>query len=104
MSALRKKDEFCVCAVCAQLARRFIVREMGNGVDRVEAFDLMSIDAAKEEGKLPERSPLPLPHSDRIEDIFASGCAKVYCGNCIPCGFVRPLDDASFEMMIWRRS
>lgn len=104
VSVPKKKDQFCVCAVCANLARRFVVRDMGNEVDRIEAFDLIPIEAAKEEAKLPERTPLSLPHSDRIEDIFATGCSKVYCGNCIPFGFVRPIDDSSFEMMIWRRA
>jgi len=40
-----------VCT-CSQLARRFVLRDMGNGVDRIEMPELIPLEDAKEEAGL----------------------------------------------------
>jgi len=97
------KDAHCVC-VCSGMARRIMVRDMGNGVDRVEMSGFTTLEAAKDECRLPDRTPLS--HStDRLTDICftaaepSAGCS---CVDCIQTGAIRGIDDSAFEMLVWR--
>lgn len=98
-----KKDAHCVC-VCSGMARRIVVRDMGNGVDRVVMCTFVTLESARDECQLPDRTPL-LHFSQRLRDICctaddpSSGCS---CPNCIQNGAIRGIDDITFEILVWR--
>lgn len=86
----------------AEVARRVILKDMGNGVDRVEVAEVMGLDAARDEAKLPGRVPVNVSDDPRLQDL----CDDLYlchCGECVFCGFLRPVDDSSVELIVWCR-
>jgi hypothetical protein len=91
---------------CALAALRIVVRDMGNGVDRVESSELVSIESARVECSLPDRHPLPFPYPERIRDICSTASLAagrvLDCLRCVPVGSVRPVDERSVEMVVWR--
>ena len=99
-----KQSEFHCACVCSGMARRVLVRDMGNDVDRIEMSGFIQLDAAKDECRLPDRIQLPCD-SDRIKDIChtaaqpSSGCS---CSDCIQNGSMRGIDDTAFELLVWR--
>lgn len=98
-----QKDAHCVC-VCSGVARRIMVRDMGNGVDRIEMCGFTSLEAAKDECRLPDRTPLSYS-TDRLTDICYTAAeppSSHACGDCIQTGAMRGIDDSAFEMLVWR--
>ena len=77
---------------------------MGNCVDRIEMGGFTSLEAAKNESRLQDRTPL-VAFSDKLIDICftvaepSSGCS---CSECIQAGSMRGIDDTAFEMLVWR--
>lgn len=76
----------------------FVIRDMGNGVDRIEMPDLIDAAAAKVEANLPGRVKLSFPLPVRIADCLGvatrlllgrapypikGGCAEVVGDNAI---------------------
>ena len=90
---------------CTQTARRFVLRDMGNGVDRIEMPELIPLEAAKEEAGLHGRTALPMQTCMRIVDACSvalpTGCSD--CSDCIQAGFVRAIDEYAIELILWRR-
>ena len=99
----KQSELHCVC-VCAGMARRIIVRDMGNSVDRIEMSGFTTLEAAKDECRLPDRLQLPCD-SDRMKDICftaAQPSPDCSCSDCIQSGSMRGIDDQSFELLVWR--
>jgi hypothetical protein len=81
-----------------------MVRDMGNGVDRIEMSGFTTLDAAKDECRLPDRAPVS-HFSDRLKDICCTAAEPSVshsCGDCIQTGSIRGIDDTAFEMLVWR--
>ncbi len=87
-------------------ALRYVVRDVGNGVDRLEAYELIPIDQALVETSLPDRTEIYFEPNDRLDDFgklaFSSlgfecdgdsaGLLKV---------FARPIDERTLEITLW---
>lgn len=92
-----------VCT-CSQLARRFVLRDMGNGVDRIEMAELVHLEAAKEECLLPGRSPILLNSCGRLLDACSMASPPSFpCADCVQSGSVRSVDEYTIELIAWRR-
>jgi len=95
-------------AVRRDCAIRYAVRDMGNGVDRIDAVTIVPLDQALIEASLPDRKNVTVENCPRL-----SGLADVVIkdmgytlhdtGQCVLVGFVRPIDDQTIEMMFWCR-
>lgn len=84
------------------IARRLIVRDMGNGVDRVELGEFVLLSSAKEESRLPERTSIALTDSPRVRDVVDDaamlfGCPETTVVN----GFLRQVDEVTLELVVW---
>lgn len=100
---IKANDALCVCP-CTQLARRFVIRDMGNGVERVEMASILSLDAAKEECRLPDRTPIPMHPGVRILDACSVALSPALnCSNCVQSGCVSAIDEYAIELIVWRR-
>lgn len=98
----------CVVGSCVTRALRVVVRDMGNGVDRVESSEYIDLDGARAEQNLPGRSPLIFPYPDRFRDICEASALStgehVVCDGCMPLGYIRAFDEHTIEMVVWRRN
>lgn len=100
---LKVEDALCVCT-CTQVARRVVIRDMGNGVDRIEMAELVPLEAAKDEARLPDRSPILIHSSPRILDACSMASPPSFpCSDCVQSGCVRAIDEYTIEVIAWRR-
>lgn len=83
----------------------FVVRHMGNGVDRVEMPRLAPIEEVKQERDLPGRSALTLLPGGRMVDLARAAAGSLglisACHNYVADGFVRSVDDERVEVAAW---
>lgn len=97
----------CCVGACETRALRVVVRDMGNGVDRIELAEYIDMDAARSERSLPGRTPVSLPYPDRLLDICKSAARTtgecIDCIGCIPTGHIRAIDERTMEIIIWRK-
>lgn len=87
---------------CNGIARRIVIRDMGNGVDRADALDVIPLDCARDESKLPGRVPVSIDDDPRLRDWCRDVCSCLGT-DCVCCGFLRSLDDSSVELLWWCR-
>lgn len=87
---------------CNGIARRIVIRDMGNGVDRADALDVIPLESARDESKLPGRIPVSIEDDPRLRDWCRDVCS---CPgkSCVCCGYLRSLDDNSVELLWWCR-
>ena len=87
---------------CRGRAARFVVRDMGNGVDKVELSEVIPLECAQADAALCGREPIIA--TDRLRDLcgVAIGSPGVWCEDCPIQGFVRALADNTFEAVSWR--
>lgn len=90
---------------CLTNAYRAIIRDLGNEVSRIEAFDRISIEEAKAESSLQSRYQIPIPLPTKITDLcqlaVELGLCQL-CRGCVPTAFSRAIDEYTIEVVIWR--
>ena len=102
LSSLERSSER---VVLEEVAIRMVIRDMGNGVDRVEALEVIPFHVGVAEKDLQGREPLPLPHPPELMDMceqaaIAMGVAEE-AKECVPDGFVRAIDERTMEFVVW---
>lgn len=87
-------------------AIKFIVQDMGNGVDRVVSASLIPVDEAEVEATHQDWVPLNSPHPARYFSLGAAAAASLGADpsgatpyDCT--GFVRTLSDRMVEIICW---
>ena len=87
-------------------ALRFVVRDLGNGVDRLESYELIPLDQARIETSLPDRTEIYFTQDCRLDDMgklaFTSmgfDCDRD-CAGLLKV-FARPIDDRTLELTLW---
>lgn len=80
------------------MARRIVVRDMGNGVDRVEAHELIVGPDAYEHFKLPGLVPVLDPMPQRVMDLVMDLVADFGADPGLVCSCVRRIDDRTVEI------
>lgn len=84
-------------------ARRVIVRDMGNGVDRIDGAIFYPVQEAIADGFAGGRSAVLHASPARIMDLM--WCAGVMPSDCLdwhlPIGFARWMDDGRMELTGW---
>jgi len=92
--------------VRAEGALRYIVRDMGNAVDRIESATMVPLDQAIIEASLPDRMKIVLEPGSRlaslaqlvIEDMgYDTDCSR----RCVLDGVARPVDEFALEILCW---
>lgn len=79
-------------------AARFVVRDMGNSVDRIELIELITVGDASLECSLGGRCPLPA--TSRLLDLCANALG-LDGSRFAPLGCVRAVDDRVWEVICW---
>jgi hypothetical protein len=85
---------------------RFRMRDMGNGVQRIEAADLLPIEQSKDEAERGEWMKLALPFPQTINDMLWA-CVE-HLGlhdrnrKWVPTAYVRALSGQCVEALVWR--
>lgn len=87
-------------------AFRLVVREMGNGVDRLDGAVFVSRSMATEDARADDAAPLPYPVTARVFDLLlcAAGVLGVPAGDLarpLVAGYARPLADGRLEVTAW---
>lgn len=90
---------------CLSTAYRFIIRELGNSVDRIDGMELIDLETAKTESQLPGRHRMPIPIPLKVKELCEvatdAGLCKL-CSGCVPTAFSRAIDENTIEVIIWR--
>lgn len=94
------------CEDLSSIAIRYIVRNMGNGVDRIEFPTILGIDQARIESKLEDRTPMNFCQNERYHSLSKRAFLRMGfeidgMNGCVIDGFVRPVDDNAVEVMYW---
>lgn len=94
------------CDDLRSIAVRYIVRDMGNGVDRIEFPTILGIDEAKVESTLKDRVPINFCQNERYYTLSKAAFLRMGfeihgAGDCLIAGVVRPVDDNAVEVMYW---
>jgi len=94
------------CEDLHSIAIRYVVRDMGNGVDRVEFPILLGIDQAKIESKLEDRMPMNFCQNERYHTLSKVAFLRMGfeidgMSGCVIDGVVRPVDENAVEVMYW---
>lgn len=94
------------CDDIRSIAIRYIVRDMGNGVDRIEFPTILGIDQAKTESKLEDRASMNFCQNEKYHSLSKWAFTRLgfevdTSKQCVIDGVVRPLDDNSVEVMYW---
>lgn len=89
---------------------RYVVRHMGNGVQRILSSEIVPLEDLKAEARTGSRYQVPFPPPSWIRDIGV--CALEAIGiepsridrNRITVeAFIRPIDDTTIEVIGWRQ-
>jgi hypothetical protein len=104
LNELRDADQ-----ISATTALRFVVRDMGNGVKRLENAYLVPIEQARIESELSDRTPLLFPHPDEVLDfafeaLRSIGVRPDLSPKRIRKLFARAIDDYTVEIVGWRQN
>jgi hypothetical protein len=90
-------------------AARLVVRSMGNGVDRVEVFDLIPIGQAKIDTALTDREPVPSHYAARFFDLAIEAAKLLGISGLETANdyarevYARPVDANAVEIIFWRK-
>ena len=89
-------------------ALKFVARDMGNGVTRLETASLVAFQDAQTEAALPDRMKVPYPGPTAIADmaeeaLHALGVDTSRCGCHVRKTYVRAIDDHAYEAIVWRQ-
>lgn len=85
-------------------ALRYIVRDMGNGVDRIELAEPLVLDQALIEASLPGRHKISIDAGSRMASLATIAVQAIGFepeDHCILDGIARPLDEYSVEVICW---
>lgn len=83
-----------------------LIRDMGNGVDRLESSAVVPIAEALVMGGLAGWVPLPIENEPRFHDMAVAaftlmGLAGALLGNYVAEGFARAVGDHHLEIVTW---
>jgi hypothetical protein len=82
---------------------RLVVRDMGNGVVRLECFDLISAEEALTLARLTGSTELPFPVPWRYQDLVREAAERIGLMpvpvDCHLAAFARGVDDAVVEVV-----
>jgi predicted nucleic acid-binding protein len=80
---------------------RLVVRDLGNGVVRLECFELVTADDAVAMAKLTGSSELAFPVPERFRDLVREAAERIGLvpSDCHLAAFARGVDDAVIEIV-----
>lgn len=93
-------------SITPDYALRYIVRDMGNGVDRIDSASLLPLEQALTEASLPDRRKILLEPGHRLTTltdyvISDLGYVTDQSRHCILDGVARTIDDYTIEVLCW---
>lgn len=82
-----------------------VVREMGNGVDRVESARVVPLEHVLPQRQLLDQQEIDLVHNPRLTDLAREAMRSMgyysTCTSYVADGFVRFVADDVFEVSVW---
>jgi len=101
-----RKEEKPRPQLMQECALRYVVRDMGNGVDRVESAAIVPIDHALIEASLPDRMIITLHPGSRLASlsrlvVTQLGYETDKTRPCVLDGVARPVDEYAIEILCW---
>jgi hypothetical protein len=96
-------------ALCLTHALKLIVRNMGNGVDRLLHASVITLAEARIEAALDGREPMCFPYPERFFEMGGAALVLLGIAPSMACSTVceacvRMLDDNTVEIVSWLRS
>lgn len=88
---------------------RYVVRHMGNGVHRILSSEMVPLEELRAEAKTGGRYQVPFPPPSWMRDIGVAALeaigiepSPIQRNRVTVEAFIRPIDDATIEVIGWR--